>query len=106
MEDLSRAIESAEGVFPDDFYASVKVEVMKAFGLLLREMPDRFDLVIGLNTSVRPSDARRMARTWLLAEGCLGLGRESEGCLWRCCGVWARDGDLGKGDCPGFFLVG
>ena len=47
VEDLSRAIESAEGVFPDDFYASVKVEVMKAFGLLLREMPDRFDLVIG-----------------------------------------------------------
>ena len=47
MEDLSRAIESAEGAFPDDFYASVKVEVMKAFGLLLGKMPDRFDLLIG-----------------------------------------------------------
>ena len=68
MEDLSRAIESAEGSFPDDFYASVKVEVMKAFGLLLGEMPDRFDQVIGLNTSVRPLDARRMARAWSLME--------------------------------------
>ena len=68
VDDVSKAVEVVKRAFPDGVERDVMVKVMEALGLLLREVPEQFDLVIGLNTSLRPLEARRMARAWLVME--------------------------------------
>ena len=68
VDDVSKAVEVVKRGFPGEVERALMVKVMEALGLLLREVPEQFDLVIELNTSLRPLEARRMARAWLVME--------------------------------------